>query len=201
LHLTLITFMPHLRGLHVDRLDVRDERISITVTTVRRAAACPLCRRRSTSVHSHYARQVADLPWSGVVVALQVRTRKFFCRNMTCERKIFCERLPDLVAVYGRRTHHLQAWLRRIGFALGGQPGARLAGAQSIAAGRTTLLRTIRSTELGPLPTPRVLGVDDWSWRCGRTYGTLLTDHDSETRGQRALSPLFLRLPYTVVRY
>jgi len=107
---------------------------------------------------------------------LQGQTRKFFCLNVACTRKIFCERLPDLVAVYGRRTHTLHAWLRRIAFTLGGQPGARLARAQSITVGRTTLLRIIRTTELRILPTPRVLGVDDGGRRRGRTYGTLLTD-------------------------
>ena len=41
---------------------------------------------------------------------------------------------------------------------------------------RDTLLRLIRQTSLPPLPTPRVLGVDDWSFLKGRTFGTLLVD-------------------------
>jgi len=121
-------------------------------------------------------RRVADLPWSGVIVVLHVHVRKFVCHNEECVRRIFCERMPALVPVYGRRTVHLQAWLRRVGFALDGQPGARLSRACSMGAGRTSLLQLVRRAPLPALPTPRVLGVDDWSWRCGRTYGTLLVD-------------------------
>ena len=48
--------------------------------------------------------------------------------------------------------------------------------------GATTLLRRIREADLDrPLP-PRVLGVDDWAWRKGSHYGTILCDLE---RGRR----------------
>jgi transposase len=48
--------------------------------------------------------------------------------------------------------------------------------------GGTTLLRRIREADLDPPLPPRVLGVDDWAWRKGSHYGTILCDLE---RGRR----------------
>ena|GEM_PF-1058845 len=177
---TEATILPDPKRLQLVRLTATDGCITAVVETTRAAAECPICGSASTRAHSRYVRRVADLPWHGVGFRLQVHVRRFFCDHLSCARRIFTERLPGVVAPYGRRTARLEEWLeewlRELGFALGGEAGARLVRSLGLLASPDTLLRQIRRTPLPARPAPQVVSVDDWCRRRGHSYGALLVD-------------------------
>jgi len=170
------TLLPDAGELSLDCIKADRNTITVVVHAAHPAAKCPQCDSPSTRVHGHYQRKLADLPWNGIAVYLQLRTRGFFCVAEGCGQRIFTERLSHTVMPHGRRTRRLKQVLDWISLALGGAAGSRLAGKIGILASGDTLLRQLRRMNMVSGPSPRVLGIDDWAWCKGRRYGSILCD-------------------------
>jgi len=171
--------LPLSEGLLIERIDATETTLTVAVVSTAASAACPLCACSSARIHSHYTRSVADVACGGRQVKLVLSLRKFFCGTAICRRKIFTERLPDLVQPWARVTNRLLAALQALGLATSAQVSERLAPRLGMKVAAPTLLRCVRTIPDPPTAAVQMVGIDDWSLRRSQSYGTILVDLQS----------------------
>ena len=164
-------------GLIIDQVHVDESGIVVVAHSRATWSTCPSCGVRSRHVHSRYARRLSDLPAHGRPVRITLDARRFRCAQSDCQRKIFAERfVKDVVEAYARRTARLEGIVHHLGLALGGRPGQELARRLLMPVSKDTLLRVVRARAPETEALPRVIGIDDWAWKRGHRYGTLVCD-------------------------
>jgi len=168
---------PFCPTLILDRIEQQETQFILSVHA-RQVPCCPRCGRSSRSQHSHYTRTIQDLPWQGRSVGIRLKVRRFRCRNAGCDQKIFAERLPATLQPYARRSDRLETVIRLVGYNLGGLPGSRILDRLAVQVSDDTVLRTVKrpNPACGEAEPLRHLGVDDWAWKKGQNYGTILVD-------------------------
>lgn len=162
--------------LRLDTVQIESDVIKLEIHSTTAEASCPVCGQPSDQVHSRYIRHPDDLALASKQVQWQLHVRRFRCLAPDCPRQIFTERLPEVLGAFARRTDRLAKHLRDIAFSLGGEAGARLAAKEGLQTSPDTLLRLIRDTSLDVTATLHIIGIDEWAFRKGHTYGTIFVD-------------------------
>lgn len=174
MNLKLVFGLPE--ELEVGSCDVAEKLITLTVVSTQTAPCCPLCGTHASRIHSHYSRQLTDVPCAQKCVRLILQVRKFFCDVRTCPRKIFAERLTPFIEPWARVTQRLYQTVQVIGLATGGRLGVRLTDRLGIETTRQTILQRLMALPTEPVGQVIQLGIDDFSFRRERKFGTILVN-------------------------
>jgi transposase len=166
-------------GMHAEHIQITEHGLVIEIEASHPTSCCPLCAQPSDSIKTHYRRALRDAPCAGRQVQLILTVRKFYCRNAYCSQKVFTERLPTFVEPWARMTIRCSQHITSIGLATCGKGGARLAARLGIQTTRPTILRRIMDLPDISAGSVVYLGIDDFSFRRGYRFGTILVDLES----------------------
>ncbi|MCF0048424.1 transposase family protein [Dyadobacter sp. LJ53] len=143
------------------KINFLEGKVLVNASSLQKYSRCPLCKKRSKSIHSYYQRQLADLPVSMYQVKIKLRSRRCMCRNHVCPRKIFTERFCSELSTYSRRLQRSRDLLTKIGLELGGVKAAMVSRWVGSCVSAATVIRMIKSFPVVDSRIPAKLWAED----------------------------------------
>lgn len=165
--------------LEIIKVLVEPDSVHLYVQCCNIHGICPYCGTVSHKVHSKYYRTIVDLPILGKTVILHMESRKFFCSNEECKKKTFAEQPGNEVFRYRRRTRRCEILVTRQGLYSSSNKAKTLLNTIGVPLCNTTVLRDIHRINIDEYRSVENIGVDDWAFRKGVTYGSIIINLDT----------------------
>jgi transposase len=139
-------------------------------------AICPCCGTESRRQHDYQDRRIRDLPILGKPVTLLIAQMKYYCGNNDCDVNIFTER-NELVSQYSQFTERCREYMLKVATLVSCESAVKILAYQGVRVCGDTLLNMLKAA--GRKHVVKVgtrIGIDDWAYRKGQKYGTLICD-------------------------
>ena len=162
--------------MDLDSIEVREQRVIVHLHATAPTAACPHCGTAGSRVHSRYSRTIADVAFGGRHLELKLLVRKWICPEASCSPHIFAERFPELVQRYARMTNRLITALQAVGVIANGVDAAQISSSFGVPTTAKTIIRRVLQLPLPGEGEVAKVGIDEWAWKKGQRYGTILVD-------------------------
>ena len=163
------------KKVSIEKVSLLEKKLFLNAKSYNHKSNCPICGSVSHKIHSTYIRRLQDMPCAGMPVELSLELRKFFCNNPQCKRKIFAEPIENF-RPYSRRTERAKELLIKIGMEVSSRKSSYLSSIVGVPVSASTALRMINKVELPSTSEVRIIGIDDWAYRKGATYGSIIID-------------------------
>ena len=162
--------------MDLDSIEVHEQTVLVHLHATSLTARCPQCGTAGSRVHSRYQRTIVDLAFGGRSLTLKLLVRKWICPEALCSQHIFAERFPEVVQRYARMTDRLIKALQSTGVLTNGADAAQIASSFGMPTTAKTIIRRVLQLPLPSEGAVHKVGVDEWAWKKGHRYGTILVD-------------------------
>src|SRR5258706_2090321 len=162
--------------LDLDSIEVQEQTVFVYLHATSPTATCPQCGTAGSRVHSRYQRTIADVAFGGRKLVLKLLVRKWICPEALCSQHIFAERFPEVVQRYARMTDRLIKALQSAGVITNGADAAQIASSFGVPTTAKTIIRRVLQLPLPSEGSVRKVGIDEWAWKKGQRYATILVD-------------------------
>lgn len=173
--LDIQTFYP--KSLKVIKIIEEEQTLIICLKSLKHSHHCPKCGLEMKVYHGTYERTVQDLPIFQKKVLLNIIAYEYYCANGACETTTFSEDYEGFICRSGRMTSRLEDFIRMLALETNCEGAAAICKEMGIRVSGDTIIRMLRRLNDVSLPAcSDTVGVDDFAYRKGQTYCTVICD-------------------------
>lgn len=164
-------------SIEIRNIEKDSDKITVHLKSYSQMQHCPICQNECRFHHSTYKRKLQDLPILGKQTIIRLTAYRYTCDHTDCEQKVFCETIDGFCGSYKRMTARLEDFLLTLVLHTSCEGASRIAKMTGIQVSGDTLIRMLlnKAEQIPPMKTDYI-GVDDWAYKKGESYGTIIVD-------------------------